>query len=334
MTVRAAAAATAVFLLCMPAQAALNLCNRTSYVIYAATAAQTASDITVKGWTRLVPGSCITAIAGDLTAQAYYLYARSSRAHGGVPRDWSGDIALCAKDRDFVLHLPAGIARCSADSYELAFAALATRHMRSWTATLRETPDLPSQEAAQRAGMKRLLADIGTRNLNSGKAADAALAQFRKRMRLANSAPAGALFDALETEAMKSAVPAGYTLCNDTAKPVWVAMGQKRGAIFSARGWWTVGGGTCSQLITNSIAGSPVYLRVEKAKGVPLVSGSETFCVTNIEFEVQGRGRCAQRGLVEAGFVPTNARGAPGFTAHVTERGLAPNGPLRAGSGF
>jgi uncharacterized membrane protein len=190
---------------------------------------------------------------------------------------------------------------------------------------LRETPDLPSQEAAQRAGLKRLLADIGTRNLNSDKAADAALAQFRQRMHLANSAPASAVFDALETDAMKSSVPAGYTLCNDTAKPVWVALGQKKGTLYSARGWWTVAGGTCAQLVTNSIAGSPVYLRVEKAKGVPLVSGSEAFCVTNIEFEVQGRGRCAQRGLVEAGFVPTNARGAPGFTAHVTERGLAPN---------
>jgi uncharacterized membrane protein len=325
MTMRAAAAATAVLLLCMPAQAALNLCNRTSYVIYAATAAQTANEISVKGWTRLVPGTCTTAIAGDLTAQAYYLYARSSRAHAGPPRDWSGGTVLCAKDKDFVLRLPAGIARCTADSYELSFASLATHSMRSWTTTFRETPDLPSPDAAQRAGLKRLLADIGMRNLNSDKAADAALAQFRKRIRLMNSAPAGAVFDALETEAMKSAVPAGYTLCNDTAKPVWVALGQKKGTLYSARGWWTVTGGTCAQLVTNSITGSPVYLRVEKAKGVPLVSGSEAFCVTNIEFEVQGRGRCAQRGLVEAGFVPTNARGAPGFTAHVTERGLAPN---------
>jgi uncharacterized membrane protein len=325
MTARTTWLAAAALLLTAPAYASLTLCNRTSYVIYAATAVQTANDIAVKGWTRVVPGACAAAVAGDLTAPAYYLYARSSRAHAGPPRDWSGGTVLCVKDKDFVLHLPAGIVRCAGDSYELAFAGLATRHLRAWTTTFHEAPDLPSLDAAQRAGLKRLLADGGVRNLGSDKAADAALARFRQRMHLVNNAPASALFDALETEAMKSAVPAGYTLCNDTAKPVWVALGQKKGTLYSARGWWTVGGGTCAPLITNSIAGSPVFLRVEKAKGAPLVSGPEAFCVTNIEFEVQGRGRCLQRGLVEAGFVPTNTRGAPGFTAHVSERGLAPN---------
>jgi len=323
MSRRAAWGAAAIMLLSAPAEASLTLCNRTSYVIYAATAVQNTDDVAVNGWTRLVPGDCKTALAGDLKAQAYYLYARSSRAHAGPPRDWSGGTGLCVKDKDFNLHLPAGLVRCTADSYELPFAALATHHLRSWTATFRETPDFPSMGAAGRAGMERLLADIGVRNLRSGEALDAALIAFRKRMHLANGAPAEALFDALETEAMKSAVPAGYTLCNDTAKSVWAALGQKKGTAFTVRGWWTVAGGTCSRLLSNAVAGSPIYLRVEKAKGEALVSGSEMFCVTNIEFEIQERGRCAQRGLTEAGFAVTNRRGGAGFTAHVTERGLA-----------
>ena len=58
-----------------PARAGLTLCNRTSYVLYAAAAALTVPDMTVKGWTRLVPGACAESLKGDLTAQQYFLTA-------------------------------------------------------------------------------------------------------------------------------------------------------------------------------------------------------------------------------------------------------------------
>ena len=311
-----------------PAQASLHLCNRTSYVIYAATAATTANGTDVKGWARVAPGACEVAIQGDLIAQSYYLYARSARAHSGAPRAWNGQTNLCVKDRDFALRLPPGIPRCTAiDTYELPFAVIETHHMRSWTATLRESPDLASMAAAERAGVKRLLGDIGVRNLANDTAMDSAVAQFRKRARLQDKAGTAALFNALETEAMKTAVPVGYTICNDTDKPAFAALGQKKANAFVSRGWWTVAGGTCSQVVTESVSGTPVYLRVEKHGGVPLVAGSMTLCVTNIEFEIQGRERCAQRGLAEAGFAETNGNGQSGYTAHITASGLA--APLR-----
>jgi uncharacterized membrane protein len=309
-----------------PAEASLRLCNRTSYVIYTATAATTVSGTDVKGWTRVTPGACEVEIQGDLIAQAYYLYARSARAHSGAPRAWSGQTNLCVKDRDFSLRLPLGVPRCTApDTYELPFAAIQTHHMRSWTMTLRETPDLASMPAAERAGLKRLLGDVGVRNLSDDKAMDLAVTQFRKRTRLQDKSGPTALFNALETEAMKTAVPVGYTICNDTDKPVFAALGQKKAKAFFSSGWWTVAGGTCSQVMTESLSGAPVYLRVERRGGVPLVAGSMTFCVTNIEFEIQGRERCVKRGLAEAGFVETNVSGQPGYTAHITGSGLAAN---------
>jgi uncharacterized membrane protein len=276
----------------------------------------------------VAPGACETAIQGDPIAQASYLYARSARAHSSAPRAWNGQINLCVKDRDFTLRLPLGFPRCTAiDTYELPFAAIQTHHMRSWTTTLRESPDLASMPAAERAGVKRLLGDTGVRNLANDKAIDAAVAQFRKRTRLQDKAGTAALFNALETEAMKTAVPVGYTICNDTDKPAFAALGQKKAKVFFSRGWWTVAGGTCSQVVTESLSGTPVYLRVEKHGGVPLVSGPMTFCVTNIEFEVQGREHCVQRGLAEAGFAQTNVNGQSGYTAHITASGLA--APLR-----
>jgi uncharacterized membrane protein len=224
------------------------------------------------------------------------------------------------KDSSFTLRLPFG-ARCPTDGYELPFAQIDTHHMRSWTTTFRETPDLPSMLAAERAGLKRLLGDTGVRT--NDKQVEAALGQFRKRLHLHDTAPAAALFSALETEAMKIAVPVGYTVCNDSDKPFWTAVGQQKGTVFSSKGWWTVAGGSCSHLITDSIAGSRVALRVEHSKGTPLVFGPMPFCVTNIEFDIRGRDNCAKRGLTEAGFMETNSKGLPGYTAHVSATGLA-----------
>jgi uncharacterized membrane protein len=305
-----------------PAHASLTLCNRTSYVLYAATASLSVPDIAIQGWTRIAPGACELAVKGDISVEANYVYARTSRAHSAAPRAWSGQINLCVKDSSFTLRLPFGT-RCPADGYELPFAQVDTHHMRAWTTTFRETPDLPSMAAAERTGLIRLLGDLGVRGLGNDKQLDAALAQFRKRLHLQDAAPADALFSALETEAMKIAVPTGYTVCNDTDKPFWTAVGQQKGAVFSSKGWWTVAGGSCSHLITDSIAGGRVWLRVERSKGSPLVSGPMPFCVTNIEFDIQGRDNCAKRGLNETGFIETNIKRLPGYTAHVTGTGLA-----------
>jgi len=305
-----------------PARAGLTLCNRTSYVLYAAAAALTVPDITVKGWTRLAPGACAEALKGDLTAQQYFITAKTSRAHSGSPRAWSGPTEICVKDSDFSQRVPFA-ARCGGDFYETGFAAVDTRRMRNWTATFRESPDLASMPAAERAGLKRLIADNGGRTLGTDKEVEAALAAFKIRLKLQKNAPTAALFDALETAAMKSAVPAGYTLCNDTAAPVYAAIAQQIGRTFAARGWWTVAGGTCAPLITDAVAGKKIWLRVERAKGAALVAGPAKFCVTNIEFDIQGRERCASRGLTEAGFAETHGGPSPGFTAHVTATGLA-----------
>ena len=172
-----------IVLAAQPAHASLRLCNRTSYVLYAATAAAMPVDLYVQGWTRVVPGACRIAITADLTASAYFVYARSSDAHSGARRIWSGTTNICARDSDFGQHLPFVSTRCpSPDMSELPFATIAAQHMRSWTTTFRENPEFDSMKSAERAGLKRLLGDIGARmdvySVGSDKAVDFALASF------------------------------------------------------------------------------------------------------------------------------------------------------------
>ena len=309
-----------------PASASLNLCNRTSYVLYAATAEAAGGQATTHGWTRIVPGSCAVAIPGPLGPSGYEVYARTSRAHRGPAHDWGGKDDHCVKDTDFLLKLPPGDGRCSSgDSFAVPFARLDTKGQTNWTTTFTLSPAVASLAAARDAGIARLLSDIGYKSGAGGSWVPAALTKFRLRMRLPPDAGNADLFDALETEAMKVAAPAGYSICNDTDAAFWAALGEKSGKVWRARGWWQVMPGACAHAITQPLSADKIYLLAERKDGVKLVTGRENFCVTNITFDVEGRTHCTERGLKAAGFAVTDTRGRSGFVAHVGENGLLPS---------
>ena len=84
-----------------PAQAALTLCDRTSYILYAATSAIQSPKTQTQGWTRIAPGECQVARKEQLSAETYLVHARTSLAHSGPPRAWGGAYPVCVKDADF-----------------------------------------------------------------------------------------------------------------------------------------------------------------------------------------------------------------------------------------
>ena len=310
-----------------PAAAELKVCNRTSYVLYSATAAAAAGEIASQGWTRIAPGDCQIALRGELTAPSYYLYARTSQAHGGPARAWGGGQPICVKDITFATHHPVSDHDCQSDNFfTLPFAVIDTHRLKSWTTTLSETLAIATLTDARTAGLKRLLRDLAYRiasiDGHPDKAAESALYDFRKRQHLTATASASDLFDALETTALKVATPAGYSICNDTAKPLAAAIAQREADNWTSHGWWKIAAGSCAKTITTPLATESVYLFVQKVAGATLVSGSEKFCVADIEFDIQGRTRCKDRGLGEAGFARTQVKGLTGFAAHVGETGL------------
>ena len=317
-------------LLCVastPASAELGVCNRTSYVLYAATAAVTAREIASEGWTRIVPGDCRTVLPGTLTGAAHYLYARSSQAHSGLARAWGGDRQICVRDVNFATRAAASAVNCQSDDfYTLPFAKIDSRHATSWISTLSETPAIATLMDARIAGLKRLLHDLGyaipTIDGHPDKGVAAALDDFRKRQHLPGQVSASNLFDALETSAFKVSTPAGYSVCNDTTKSIAVALGEKAGATWISHGWWKIVPGSCAKAVTTPLATDSFYLYALRIDGHVLVGGSEKFCVADIEFDIQGRTGCKNRGLGEAGFAQTPVRGLSGFAAHVGETGL------------
>jgi uncharacterized membrane protein len=315
--------------LCAPAQAALTLCNRTSYILYAATSAIQSPRSDTQGWTRMAPGDCQLARKEPLTAETYLVHARSSLAHSGPARAWGGSYPVCVKDGNFSIRQGVTQPYCTAeDTFALPFAPLDNRGRSVWTMNFDEQPALGSLSAAQLAGVKRLLADngykVGAINGKPDKATGAALNDFRGRMHFSPNAGNVELFEALEREARKSNAPAGYTVCNQSGDTLLVALAQDDKGKSVSRGWWTVPRGACAKTITTPLDSDAVYLLAQKKSGGTLVGGPQRFCTATTAFEIAGAGDCGPRRFGEAGFAKTDTRGRQGFLARIGAAGLKP----------
>jgi uncharacterized membrane protein len=324
-------ALTLLLLLPHPARADLKLCNRTSYILYAATAVTAGGATQTQGWTRVAPGDCQTAIKGAPISPGTSVYARSALAHSGPQRAWGGKASACVRDGNFTLRQSSAATACSGpDSFAVPFAALDTKGRTDFTMTFDEQPALWSLTAAQLAGVKRLLKDngfaIAAINGTPDKATGKALNAFRARMKFAANAGNDELFTALETQAQKITAPAGYTVCNDAKEELLVAMGEATPKGSSSHGWWRIPAGACARTITTALKDDAVWLLAQKTSGAVVAGGAEQFCVTPQEFDIARRGDCATRGQVEAGFAKTATRGHAGYIAHIGASGLAPPG--------
>jgi uncharacterized membrane protein len=313
-----------------PAAADLRVCNQTSYVLYAAVGYEAGLQMLTRGWTRVRPGECASALEGDLNQPSYFLYSRSSRAHTGITHAWGGRIRLCAKETNFAIDVPVGTARCASDdAFLLPFASIATGRKASWTTTLTEAPSLATPVAAKAAGTTRLLRDLAYKlDANSpARVIAEALTDFRARARLSVKATDDEVLDALENEALKASAPAGYSVCNDGHAEIWAAIGLRlnRGSV--ARGWWDVPPGACARLLTKPLNVTAIYLHATKPGSPNFVNGPTTFCTGTGSFELPGSGRCAGQGQSARGFAETETKGLGGYVAHVGDRGLLPLPP-------
>ena len=113
-----------------------------------------------------------------------------------------------------------------------------------------------------------------------------------------------------------------YAVCNDSAAPLMAAIAQTGPGKPSSRGWWRIGSKSCARLLAAPLSG-PIYLLAQQPGGPVVVGGGEKFCTAAIAFDVEGRGNCAARGLVEAGFAATAGGGRAGYVAHIGDKGLA-----------
>jgi uncharacterized membrane protein len=312
-----------------PVAADLRVCNQTSYVLYAAVGYEAGLQMLTRGWTRVRPGDCTTALQGILNQPNYFVYARGSRGHAGPTRAWGGRIRLCAKETNFAIDVPVGAARCaSGDAFLVPFASIATGHKASWATTLTETAHFATPADAKSVGIARLLGDLGYKvdPTASPQAVAQALTDFRVRKHIPLRATSNDVIDALETEALKSSAPAGYSVCNDGKAEIWAAIGLRLNRGSTARGWWDVPPGACARILTKSLDVMAVYLHATKVGNPDLVSGSTMFCTGTGSFELSGP-KCFGQGHSLLGFAEMETKEVSGYIAHIGNAGLLPPAP-------
>lgn len=314
-----------------PAQAALKLCNRTSYILYTATGQPQRADLQIKGWSRIIPGSCITAIDTPLTAAKYYAYAQTSRAHMGVSRAWGGDEALCVKQGNFNIRKSPLPGCDDTDAFEVSFRTLQPRGKKNLSQNFTERADYDTLSKARMAGLQRLLSDSGYQpgalTGAENPTTEKALSRFRTTARLTSTSSDEALFKALEHAAARHAAPSGYSICNSTTTPLWAAIALKDAKGYASRGWWKIPAMHCATAINEALKQDQIHLLVDQPGKAPLVTGPTKFCVTDIAFEIQGNQSCEKRGLRSMGFAATHTKNQAGYVARIGPKGLLPPQP-------
>jgi uncharacterized membrane protein len=289
-----------------------TLCNRTSYIIEAATGRPEDDGITVSGWVKLQPGACKTAVAGPLQPKYHFLYARTSSAHRGGQREWGGKTPLCVDSIvSFEIESPPD---CSEMGLETrAFKAVAITKADGWMTPLTEVENFDAA-TARSAGIQRLLEEAGVVSGvidgNLGNKTRAAIAQFLKVNGLPATTSDADLIDFLEQVAKDRGRTVGFTLCNRTENKVWSAIARRGIEGWESRGWWLLEAGGCARVIDKPLRTNDLYVYAEMEDAGQLrtlTRAGDAFCVSRTRFAIIGREDCETSAYRTALFAATPA---------------------------
>lgn len=305
--------ASIVLVLCAPAWADFQLCNRTSYVVEAAIGLEDKSSVTTRGWFRTDPGQCRNVLQGDVQADGFYLHARTLAIYGSAPLPQGGQAELCVAQDNFTLTNARLCARAGQRLVRFTAVKPSTSE-QGLMANFAEEAEYSSEQARD-AGIQRLLIIAGydaspIDGVRSAKT-DAVLGQFLQDNKLsATAAGRSDIFDVLIAAAQKPD-GAGFAWCNETAYPVMAAIGTEDKGTVTTRGWYRVAPGAC---VRPELVGRPsrVYSFAEaldsngqalKTHGRLLSWGGNTvLCTRNTKFELFDQTDCTLKGLRAAGF--------------------------------
>lgn len=118
----------------------LVMCNKTDYLVWAATGIVREDSFESRGWHRVAANECAQVINRNLDDKYYFYYAEAVTETGrqavraGRPVLWQGDFIMCTKSTRFVIN---GRETCSARGLDEAnFRRIDTGNARKWRINL------------------------------------------------------------------------------------------------------------------------------------------------------------------------------------------------------
>jgi uncharacterized membrane protein len=288
-----------------------ELCNRTSYVVEAATGRPDGEDVIVEGWTRIRPGQCEIALDGPIKGGVYFVFARSSKAHRGGQRDWSGQTPLCVDTNgSFAVENPSS---CSSMGMEQRNFTAVRIEGKGGSMAFKETELYDkANQSPQNAGIQRLLNDAGifqdVVDGYLGRESRAAINAFLAERKLPPSTTQAELIDVLEDVANRRARQVGMELCNRTGNRILAAMARSRPDGLESRGWWLIDANLCVRAVDESLITAPhyVFAEMQTEQGIRrLKNASTVFCTSRAQFAILGNQNCEARRYRPERFIET-----------------------------
>lgn len=121
---------------------------------------------------------------------------------------------------------------------------------------------------------------------------------------------------------LASAMPAQaqFQVCNQTLDVVNVAIGYTDSAANDrSQGWWTIGSNACGNVIRDEIPSRYVFVYATDVFGQALLEGTQTMCVAEEAFEIEGVGDCYVRGFRDAAFFEVDTQATSRWTLFLSE---------------
>jgi len=319
------------------AQSGWRLCNQTSFILEAATGRPEGRGVIVEGWKRLRPGACETVAPAPLRPGVHYIFARSSGAHRGGQRLWTGDAPLCVDPNgSFTVESPASCPSMGLE--QRRFQAVRIDSRTSWTTRLREAePYNKFSQSPLTAGIQRLLSDAGVENgpIDGylARRTNGVINAFLAERGLPQTLRREELVDILEDVARNRSLEVGMMLCNRTRRHIWAAIARRRSEVWESRGWWGLEAGACVRTIDETLLGSPhyVFAEMDTPEGPRRLLGAATpFCTARSKFAITGASDCEARKYRQELFYETVSPEDGKLVYEFFERSFAP--PARAGA--
>lgn len=311
------------------ADAALRLCNETSYVLQAVAAYQQGVASKTEGWIIVLPGDCETALA-DLPDDAQaFVFAKSDSAHAGGGLVFDGSERFCV-GADLSRFTVEGRRDCRRRGYAEADLTPVAEGEGRRTVTFTEKDDF-GKRRARMAGTQRLLTDlqyeIGPIDGFGGERTREAEAAYKLRYSVKNNPTGRNLLKQLIRTVRVEASRRGLTLCNTSDHLVWAAIGLLNDDDFESRGWTRIPADSCRQAFNQPLEDRYYFYYAEAVDGDgrPLMQagrrkawgGDMQLCTKTTRFIIRGKNDCRTRGLDSRGFAQIDTGSARKWTVNL-----------------
>lgn len=134
---------------------------------------------------------------------------------------------------------------------------------------------------------------------------------------------------AVITLSMKT-VFAGWSVCNKSPYPVWVAVAWDENGSYASRGWWHLGAcGACAVVLSGRPATAGVFVYAVTDSDEPVLAGSNNlFCVRDDAFlfrrenAVSAPNQCSQSGGHRVDFMLSQLQHGSNVSTDIVGRSL------------